>query len=327
MAICVGDNVILKPNPADELWQVIEVNPSIPVYVKIKGLTNRLIKVAPEDEIEIVNEITANKILENSNLKTTLCLASISQKNRPEETILTSGENVISKIPGTVLHLDSDENFLNKCLDYYKGKTITAHGYTMKPSEMPGRILELLNTHNPSILVITGHDGCTNKKEPYSLGSYLNSRYYIESVKQARKFDRNKDNLVIFAGACESFYEGLMESGANFASSPKKISIHMYDPAVIASEVALTPILSRVNPAEVIAKSESSFDEIGGIDTMGALRNGIPFNMVALRNIIPSSINPNMTRGNSYDYTAYFPTCPMYAYGFLCFVNRNNCYR
>jgi len=307
MTIRVGDNVVLKPNPENDLWEVLEITPNSPVYVKIKGLTNRLIKLATEDQVEKVSELTAKNILENNKGKTTQCLASITHTFRPETPSMTSSNNVISKIPGRVLHLDSDGNFLNQCLDYYKEKAITAYGYKMKPAEMPSRILELLNTHNPSILVITGHDGFTNKKEPFSLESYVSSRYYIESVKQARKFDRNKDNLVIFAGACESFYEALMEAGANFASSPKKISIHMYDPAVIASEVALTPILSRVNPGEVIAKSGSSFDEIGGIDTMGSLRNGIPFNM-----------GSNMNRSKLCENIPYISPCAMCAYRYLC---------
>ena len=312
MSIYVGDNVILKANPEDNLWRVININPNTPVYLKIMGLTNRLIKVVSRDEVEKVDELTAQNILENNTLNVKMCLASIVQGIPAERPDVTSGENAISKIPGTVLHLDSDEHFLNQCLNYYKEKTITAHGYAMKPAEMPGRILELLNMHNPSILVITGHDGCTNKKEPFLLSSYLQSKYYIEAVKQARNFNRNKDSLVIFAGACESFYEGIMESGANFASSPKKVSIRMYDPAIIAVEIALTPILSRVNPAEVIPKAQTTFDEIGGIDTMGTLRNGIPF-----------SINFTSSTRNSYEYNSDLLPCAICAYRFQCFPNQN----
>lgn len=307
MEIRAGDNVILKSNPEDDLWKIVEINFHIPGYVKIKGLTNRLIKVAPKDQVEKVNEMAAKKILEKNKVKNEMHLASILKKNRPEQPDTSSGDKVLSKISGIVLHLDSDKNFMNACLNYYKGNAITAYGYTMKPNEMPGRILELLNTHNPNILIITGHDGCTNKKDFFSLESYLYSKYYIESVKQARKFDRNKDNLAIFAGACESFYEAIMEAGSNFASSPKRISIHIYDPAVIAGEVALTPILSKVNPAEVIPKTKSSFDGIGGIDTRGTLRNGIPFNM-------PSNIH---TR-NFCEHNPYFSPCDMCTYKYYC---------
>jgi spore coat assemly protein len=313
MIIGLGDNVIFKSNPENDLWKVIAINLNNAGYVKIKGLTNRLIKLVSEDEVEKVNALTAQSILENHNENVKMCLASVAPEIPPERPDVTSGDIVMSKIPGTVLHLDSDGNFLNQCLNYYKEKGITSYGYTMKPAEMPGRILELLNTHNPNILVITGHDGFTNKKERFSLGSYVSSKYFIESVKQARKFDKNKDNLVIFAGACESFYEALMESGANFASSPRRVSIHTYDPAIIAVEIALTPILSRVNAWEVISKSKSSFNEIGGIDTVGTLRNGIPFKM-------HSSI---YTR-NSYEYNSDFLPCTLCVHRFLCFPNGNS---
>jgi spore coat assembly protein len=312
MGICAGDTVILKPNPKNHLWKVLEINLSTPGYVKIKGLTNRLIKVTPEDQLEKVNEITAKKILEENKIKNKIHLESISKKIPLEQPCMSNGDRVLSKIPGIVLHLDGDKRFLNGCLDYYKKNAVPAYGYTMKPDEMPSRILELLNTHNPNILIITGHDGCTNKKDLFSLESYIYSKYYIESVKQARKFDRNKDNLVIFAGACESFYEALMESGANFASSPKRIPIHAYDPAVIAVEVALTPILSRVDPSEVILKAKSSFDAIGGIDTRGTLRNGISFNM-----------RSSIYERNFCEYNSYFSPCAACAYRYYCSCHRN----
>lgn len=69
--------------------------------------------------------------------------------------------------------------------------------------------------------------------------NYRNSRYFIETVKQARKYDKeNGKNLVIFAGACQSYFEALMEAGANFASSPARILIDFLDPLVVAKNVA-----------------------------------------------------------------------------------------
>ena len=71
--------------------------------------------------------------------------------------------------------------------------------------------------------------------------NYRNSRHFIETVKEARKYDQKNDkNLVIFAGACQSFYEALMEAGANFASSPARILIDFLDPLIVAKSVAIT---------------------------------------------------------------------------------------
>ena len=47
--------------------------------------------------------------------------------------------------------------------------------------------------------------------------NYRNSRHFIETVKEARKYDQKNDkNLVIFAGACQSFYEALIGSRSKF---------------------------------------------------------------------------------------------------------------
>ena len=72
-----------------------------------------------------------------------------------------------------------------------------------------------------------------------NLYNYRNSRYFIKSVEEARKTSYKKD-LVIFAGACQSYYEGLMVAGANFASSPARILIDFMDPLIVAEKVATT---------------------------------------------------------------------------------------
>lgn len=279
MSLHINDNVILKTLPQDDLWRVVGITPGNPVYVTIEGITIRLIKVTPVDQVETVDDVTAMKILAKNKSEDNAALEVISKDISPEAIYTLANGRDLTKIPGTILHLDSDPKFLKQCLDFYKEKNIIAHGYSMEPIEMPRRISELLNTHNPDILVITGHDGLNSKNQPYLLKSYINSKYYVEAVKQARRFDRSKDSLIIFAGACQSFYEALMNAGANFASSPKRVNIRTYDPAVIAVEVALTPILTKINPAEAIAKSKSDFDKIGGIESIGTLRTGVSYNI------------------------------------------------
>lgn len=71
------------------------------------------------------------------------------------------------------------------------------------------------------------------------LYNYRNSKYFIKSVEEARKQSIDKD-LVIFAGACQSYYEGIMLAGANFASSPARILIDFMDPLVVAEKIAIT---------------------------------------------------------------------------------------
>lgn len=69
--------------------------------------------------------------------------------------------------------------------------------------------------------------------------NYRNSRYFVQTVKNARNTENNK-NLVIFAGACQSYYEALIDAGANFASSPARILIDFIDPLVVAEKIATT---------------------------------------------------------------------------------------
>lgn len=76
-------------------------------------------------------------------------------------------------------------------------------------------------------------------KDFNDLYNYRNSKYFIRTVKEARKANLKKD-LVIFAGACQSYYEGIMLAGANFASSPARILIDFIDPLIVAEKIATT---------------------------------------------------------------------------------------
>ena len=59
----------------------------------------------------------------------------------------------------------------------------------------------LLDRYNPDILIVTGHDGMIKKGRDYNnIYNYRNSKYFIQTVKEARKFDQETNNhLVIFA--------------------------------------------------------------------------------------------------------------------------------
>ena len=173
-------------------------------------------------------------------------------------------------INGCVLHLDGDEHYLKKCLDVYKKYNIPAQGYYMEEKEMPNQITNLLVKHKPDILIITGHDNYKvdkNKKEYFE-----NSKYFINAVKKARVYQASKDALVIFAGACQSYYEALIESGANFASSPTRQNINVLDPVYIAITVAKSHVGSFVDVEETLKKTVSKGVGLGGIDTRGVAR-------------------------------------------------------
>jgi len=191
-------------------------------------------------------------------------------KNNKEDMELELELNRDSKlINGCVLHLDGDQRYLNKCLEIYKKYNIPAIGYFMDEKEMDKRITNLLIEHKPDVLVITGHDSVKTKngKEYFE-----NSKHFINCVKKARIYEPDKDSLVIFAGACQSYYEALIESGANFASSPTRQNINVLDPVYIAINVAKSHVGSYIDIEETLKKTVSKGVGLGGIDTRGVAR-------------------------------------------------------
>ena len=105
---------------------------------------------------------------------------------------------------------------------------------------------------------------------------YRNSKYYIESVKALRNYNSSYDELVIFAGACQSCYESILEAGANFASSPNRVFIHCLDPVLVCERVAYTRIDQIVSIKDVIENTITGIKGIGGLQTRGKYREGYP---------------------------------------------------
>lgn len=175
-----------------------------------------------------------------------------------------------SILRGKVLHIDGDKTYLNKCMNFYKEHYTPAVGCYLSENEIHEKIYDLLNKHHPDILVITGHDSYSEKRREKDADGYVNSKYFIEAVKKARDYQPNKDSLIIIAGACQSYYEGLISSGANFASSPTKSNIHALDPASIAVSIANTNVSEYVQVDRVLSKTKSK--GLGGIDSKGVAR-------------------------------------------------------
>lgn len=98
--------------------------------------------------------------------------------------------------------------------------------------------------------------------------NYRNSRYFIKTVEEARKQKIGKD-LVIFAGACQSYYEGLMMAGANFASSPARILIDFMDPLIVAEKVANTEEEKFVTIQDIVEELRDGQRGVSGRGAQG----------------------------------------------------------
>ena len=136
------------------------------------------------------------------------------------------------------MHLDGDKKYSIKANNYYKKIGLKAIVKNVPENRQPIVVVELIARYKPDILVITGHDGMIKKGTKYNdLRNYRNSAYFIECVGQARAYKALQKDLVIFAGACQSYYEGLILAGANFASSPARILIDFIVPLFVAEKV------------------------------------------------------------------------------------------
>ena len=185
------------------------------------------------------------------------------------------------QIPGRVLHLDGDQSYLQKCLDLYEKIGVPVNGVHCNEKEMPERIGPLIEKYRPDILVITGHDAYTKSKGKKSdINAYRHSRYFVNTVREARKRVPHLDQLVIFAGACQSHFESLIYAGANFASSPLRVNIHALDPVYIVAKISYTAFTEPVNVWDILRNTLTGDKGLGGIETRGVLRTGMPYKPV-----------------------------------------------
>ncbi len=107
----------------------------------------------------------------------------------------------------------------------------------------------------------------TRYKDIYN---YRNSRHFIQTVKEARRYDeKHEKNLVIFAGACQSYFEALMEAGANFASSPARKLIDFLDPLIVAKSVAITDKNRYITIDDFVEELRDGKRGVNGLGAMG----------------------------------------------------------
>ena len=169
---------------------------------------------------------------------------------------------------GRILHIDGDQDYLNSCLELYEEAGLKVTGIYMDEKQLPDYIDLIIDKITPDIVVITGHD-IYNGKDLKDLMNYENSETFGKSIRIIRK---HFSDTVIIAGACSSHYEYLIGQGANFASSPGRINIHTFDPAVTAIKVAATPINKMVDYQNIIKYIDGGKDAIGGIETYGKMK-------------------------------------------------------
>ena len=180
-------------------------------------------------------------------------------------------------LPGKILHIDADADYLKRCLNYYEKMNIWAMGIKEREENIKLHIKDWITEYNPNIVVITGHDAYYKRKGSINdLNAYKNSINFIEAIKEARKVEKSHDKLIIIAGACQSDYEDLIKAGANFASSPKRINIHALDPAIIATKMSLADASKDIDLKSILESTKYGSSGVGGVKTKGTMYIGYP---------------------------------------------------
>ena len=105
------------------------------------------------------------------------------------------------------------------------------------------------------------------------LYNYRNSMYFVKSVLAARRWENYSNKLAIFAGACQSYYEALIQAGANFASSPDRILIDFIDPLIVAENIAMTDSRQFVSIKSFENELRDGQRGISGIGSFGKRKN------------------------------------------------------
>ena len=251
MLFSIGDLVSRNSYNNDIIFKIKAINGNV---VILQGLDERLIADSFIYDLKKENEKSNNDEEDVTNIIRSTKL------DRDEYFYL----------PGKVLHIDGDKEYLNRCMNLYEKMNIMACGVVLDEEDVENRIESFLTKVKPDIVVITGHDA------RYDSLNYKNSQNFINAIKKAREYESSQEKLIIVAGACQSNYEELIKSGANFASSPKRINIHALDPAIVASKIAFSERNKPIDLKNIINSTKYKEEGFGGIITNGTMYQGYP---------------------------------------------------
>ena len=273
-----GDIVVRKSYGKDIIFRVINIlnKPEEKIAV-LNGVIERIEADSKIADLELVDKQKVKDILRKMDSKIENRIEKSKQQWEDRNYrigVVTNQTRAKEKIiTGDILHLDGDIKYSEKSYRYYRKLGLNAIVKYIPEYRQPRVVYQLLESYNPDILVITGHDGMIKRGMRYNdIYNYRNSRYFIETVKEARKYDKQKGKkLVIFAGACQSYFEAIISAGANFASSPARILIDFLDPLVVAEKIALTEKYKYITIDDIAYELRDGRDGIGGIGANGKM--------------------------------------------------------
>lgn len=278
-----GDFVTRKSYGGDVMFKIERIEQ---LKAILRGVDYRLLADAPLVDLTISNptDVMDHPRSSSPEFRESLRRLAVSQvqlqeKNQHSINHKQNTNKTYFEVPGKVLHLDGDPTYLRKSMQIYGELRVPAEGFYIPEAQMADALHRLLPQIRPDIVVITGHDGILKQRKgggPSNLTSYKNSQNFVNAVQIARQYERNRDSMIIVAGACQSHFEALLRAGANFASSPARILIHALDPLCIAAKLSYTSVKDTISMLDIVDLTVTGLDGLGGVETRGSYRMGVP---------------------------------------------------
>ena len=257
----VGDYVTRKSYNNDIVFKVIDIRDNI---YYLKGVNFRLYADSPKEDLVVCED----------NLDSDKFSPSIDDYRDLDR-------NEYFYLPGKILHIDGDEEYLEKCMNFYNKSKIKAYGLYLKEDEFAISIGNLLKKYNPDILVLTGHDAFYRKKR----NKYKNTSNFVDAVMEARKYEKSHEKLLIIAGACQSCYKIITRLFCTPACSTATPCIFS-SPISFAQSFCLSIYLfsclsfsdknTNIDLIKILDKTKYGASGIGGIITKGTMYVGYP---------------------------------------------------
>ena len=166
MKFKIGDLVTRKSHGNDIVFEILNINYDT---VVLKGIEVRLVADSGIDDlVKVVDDIDPYR-----------CDRELTERAL---SALNLDRSEYFYLPGRILHIDADSNYLERCIKFYSDLRVEAYGVNMEEDEMERDIIKKLEEYKPDILVITGHDAYFKSKGSIKdLDNYQNSKNFVKA--------------------------------------------------------------------------------------------------------------------------------------------------
>lgn len=189
-------NIVGRISYGKDVFFIVDkiiINSKNKEFAILKGLNIRIMADSPIEDLEIISK---QDVLNSIKLANIDFESRINNINLKRQKIYT----------GKILHLDGDRKYSEKSNKYYIKMGLNAIVKNIPENKQFKVVIPLLKKYNPDILIVTGHDAMLKNGSNYTnIYNYRNSRHFISTVKEARKWGKNSDKLVIFARSMSKF--------------------------------------------------------------------------------------------------------------------------